>query len=192
MGAVSQAFAPSQAAPEPSLTISYFIANASNVVLALLLCLFMATILSTIVVLLLIKICEYIYDVLLETLEDDIEEGRVVRALVVRSFLTYQVASNQISDSRERLQTYNTQYDSEMGSIHHKRPSLKLPQDVIYEQDELRSLCGDCVICLESFNTGESCQILPLCNHLFHSYCIKHWLEDNVTCPVCRNCLIET
>ncbi|KAH1222814.1 hypothetical protein AAZX31_12G212000 [Glycine max] len=190
MVAVFQSFAP-QSAPDP-LTFSYFIANASNVILILFVCLCIATIFSTIVLLLLLKIFETISDILLERLEDDVEEG-TIRTLVVESFLTYQDAFNEISDGRERLQTYIQA--SEMRPIH-KGPSIKLPQLVSYGQDqddELRSFCSsDCVICLESFITGESCQILPPCNHLFHSYCIEHWLKDNATCPVCRNCLLET
>ena len=187
MSAGSQAFAP-QAAVDPSLTFSYFIANATNVILILLLSLCMATILSTIVVLLLLKFCEYISDALLETLDDDIEDGRI-RTLVVRSSLTYQAAMNQISGNRERVQSYIQA--SEMRSFQ-KRPSQNLPPHVIYGQDELRSFCSDCVICLENFIAGESCQILPLCNHLFHAYCIELWLKDNATCPVCRNCLLDT
>ncbi|KAK7272530.1 hypothetical protein RJT34_29186 [Clitoria ternatea] len=190
MISASQAFAP-QSASYPSITFSYFIINACSVILLLFFCLCMAIIISTIIVLLLLKICECISDALLETLEDDIEEGGV-RTLVVGSFLTYQTALNETSARRrERLETYMQDF-SEIRRIH-KRPSIKLPQIVIYGQDELmRTFCSDCVICLESFIAGEPCQILPPCNHLFHSYCIKDWLKDNVTCPVCRNCLLET
>ncbi|KAE9585196.1 putative transcription factor C2H2 family [Lupinus albus] len=185
MNTISQAFAP-EVVRDPSLTFSYFISNASNVILILFLSLCMATIISTIIVLLLLKIFEYISDTLLDTLEDDIEEGRM-RSLVVRSSLAYQTTT---LNNRERLQTYIQ--ESEMVPVY-KFPSHKLPPLVIYGQnDELSSFCSDCVICLENFMTGESCQIFPLCNHLFHSYCIEHWLEENFTCPVCRNCLLDT
>ncbi|KAJ0101094.1 hypothetical protein Patl1_04629 [Pistacia atlantica] len=43
-----------------------------------------------------------------------------------------------------------------------------------------------CVICLESFNDGETCRVFPVCNHIFHSSCIDAWLKDHLTCPVCR------
>jgi len=179
---VSQAFSP-HPVPNP-LTLSYVITNASNLILILFFCLFVATIFSTIVVILLLKLCEITSDILLETLDDDMEDGRIT--LVVESFLTYQDSLNQISHRRERLQSYSQAF--EMRSIH-KGSSVKLPQLVIYgqNQNELSPFCSDCVICLESFITGESCQILPPCNHLFHSYCIKHWLKDNATCPICRS-----
>ncbi|CAL0310151.1 unnamed protein product [Lupinus luteus] len=187
MAAISHIFAP-EVAPEPSLTFSYFISNACNVILILFLSLCIATIISTILVLLLLKIFEYISNAILETLDDDIEEGRM-RSLVVRSSFTYQSALNQINGNGERLQTYIQ--DSEMRPIC-KFPSHKLPPLVFYGQDELKSFCSECVICLENFMIGEPCQILPLCNHLFHSYCIEHWLKENLTCPVCRNCLLDT
>lgn len=184
----SRTFSP-LSAPDP-FTLSYFIANASSVILILILCLLVATVFSTIVLLLLLKIFEIVSDILLETLEDDVEEGRI-RNLVVESFLTYQDSLNQISGRRERVQPY--MQGSEMRPIHKATSNIKLPQLVIYGQEELRPFySNDCVICLESFITGESCQFLVPCNHLFHSYCIKHWLKDNVTCPVCRNCLLET
>ncbi|CAL0326560.1 unnamed protein product [Lupinus luteus] len=185
---ISQPFAP-EVVTDPSLTFSHFISNASNVILILLLSLCLATIISTMVVLVLLKIFEYISDTLLDTLEDDVEEGRM-RSLVVRSSLTYQSTMNQMNGNRVRLETYIQ--DSEMRQVY-KFPSHKLPPLVIYgENDDLISFCSDCVICLENFITGESCQIFPLCNHLFHSYCIEHWLKENFTCPVCRNCLLDT
>ena len=42
-----------------------------------------------------------------------------------------------------------------------------------------------CAICLEDLGFTEDSQHLP-CSHLFHSGCIKGWLEDRGTCPTCR------
>lgn len=173
--------------PEPSwdpLTMSYVTANASNLILILFFCLLVVTIFSTIVVLLLLKSCEIVSDILLETLEDDVEDGRIT--LVVESFLNYQDSLTQISHSRERFQPYSQAFG--VRSIN-KGSSMKLPQIMIYgqNQNELSPFCNNCVICLEGFITGESCQILSPCNHLFHSYCIKNWLKDNDTCPICRS-----
>ncbi|KAM7250091.1 hypothetical protein ACFE04_021974 [Oxalis oulophora] len=49
------------------------------------------------------------------------------------------------------------------------------------------SSLGDCAICLESFLDEKSCRVFPVCNHIFHSGCICSWLEDHLTCPICRN-----
>ncbi|KAM6600903.1 hypothetical protein CsatA_020512 [Cannabis sativa] len=49
----------------------------------------------------------------------------------------------------------------------------------------------ECVICLEDFEKGDSCQVFPVCNHIFHSICIGNWLKKNPTCPLCRHCLLR-
>lgn len=48
---------------------------------------------------------------------------------------------------------------------------------------------GECAICQEDFQLGETFVPLP-CNdthpHKFHKECILPWLRDNNTCPTCR------
>ena len=46
---------------------------------------------------------------------------------------------------------------------------------------------SDCAICLENFQQREKCLVFPICNHVFHLICIKHWLESKPTCPICRH-----
>ncbi|KAL1537721.1 RING-type E3 ubiquitin transferase [Salvia divinorum] len=43
-----------------------------------------------------------------------------------------------------------------------------------------------CPICWDKFESGENIGTLE-CNHEFHSECIKIWLEDKNTCPICRS-----
>uniref|UniRef100_A0A1J3HFR2 RING-type E3 ubiquitin transferase n=1 Tax=Noccaea caerulescens TaxID=107243 RepID=A0A1J3HFR2_NOCCA len=50
----------------------------------------------------------------------------------------------------------------------------------------------ECVICLSDFVSGEKLRLLPNCNHGFHVHCIDKWLQQHLTCPKCRNCLVET
>lgn len=45
---------------------------------------------------------------------------------------------------------------------------------------------ADCVVCLEKFKVGESCRLLPNCNHNFHAQCIDSWLMKTPICPICR------
>ncbi|KAG2677801.1 hypothetical protein I3760_12G114000 [Carya illinoinensis] len=73
------------------------------------------------------------------------------------------------------------------------RASKKLPTLVNYGSHGIKSasFCStDCAICLEDFAVGDSCQVFPVCNHIFHSNCIDHWLRNKITCPVCRNCVL--
>ena len=48
---------------------------------------------------------------------------------------------------------------------------------------------GECAICQEDFQIGETFIPLP-CNevhpHKFHKECIVPWLRSNNTCPTCR------
>ncbi|KAK7838967.1 ring-h2 finger protein atl79 [Quercus suber] len=62
----------------------------------------------------------------------------------------------------------------------------KLPSPVNYGSKEVASAYIVCVICLEEFENGQSCQVFSQCNHIFHSNCIGRWLKRRLTCPICR------
>jgi len=42
-----------------------------------------------------------------------------------------------------------------------------------------------CPICFTDFDMGTKTLFLP-CGHIFHPQCVKPWLKDHNTCPVCR------
>jgi hypothetical protein len=42
-----------------------------------------------------------------------------------------------------------------------------------------------CSICLEQFAKGEKVCELP-CKHIFHDACVRKWLQQKASCPVCR------
>jgi len=42
-----------------------------------------------------------------------------------------------------------------------------------------------CSICLEDYN--EDIKTLDTCNHMYHTDCINQWLNNHITCPLCRN-----
>lgn len=44
----------------------------------------------------------------------------------------------------------------------------------------------ECVICLEEFQDGDLCKVLPQCNHVFHKECIISWMIHSNACPMCR------
>ncbi|KAJ0988225.1 hypothetical protein J5N97_006581 [Dioscorea zingiberensis] len=44
----------------------------------------------------------------------------------------------------------------------------------------------DCAVCLESFQLGEKCRLLPVCKHSFHVQCLDSWLMRTPICPICR------
>jgi hypothetical protein len=44
----------------------------------------------------------------------------------------------------------------------------------------------DCAICMTEFSQGDDVLLMPNCLHRFHAACIRPWLTENRTCPVCR------
>ncbi|XP_071391045.1 E3 ubiquitin-protein ligase AMFR-like [Centroberyx affinis] len=48
--------------------------------------------------------------------------------------------------------------------------------------DELSANNDDCAICWEAMSSARK---LP-CGHLFHSSCLRSWLEQDTSCPTCR------
>lgn len=66
------------------------------------------------------------------------------------------------------------------------RPASKASMDAIrlVEFDESES--QRCVICCTDFETGEMLGQLPGCSHLFHDKCLRQWMSQAGTCPVCR------
>lgn len=44
---------------------------------------------------------------------------------------------------------------------------------------------GDCAICLDSLEAGQGC-CRPPCLHAFHGSCLREWLRQSPTCPVCK------
>jgi len=55
------------------------------------------------------------------------------------------------------------------------------------KQNHISSLEEICSICWEKF---EKARCLP-CGHLFHQNCLRSWLEQDTTCPICRLSLQE-
>ena len=60
-----------------------------------------------------------------------------------------------------------------------------LPETQIGDISKLDEDKKNCIICLEDFKTGDKALILP-CIHLFHTECIKKWLESQNSCPICK------
>ncbi|XP_047938343.1 putative RING-H2 finger protein ATL21A [Salvia hispanica] len=48
-----------------------------------------------------------------------------------------------------------------------------------------------CTVCLEEYSPQDVIRCIPSCHHYFHSKCIERWFQDNNTCPVCRNSIID-
>ncbi|XWS26503.1 hypothetical protein CRYUN_Cryun26dG0037400 [Craigia yunnanensis] len=67
-----------------------------------------------------------------------------------------------------------------------KEVVAKLP--VITLTEEILAKLGsdaECAICKENLVVGDNMQELP-CKHTFHPPCLKPWLDEHNSCPICR------
>ena len=71
-----------------------------------------------------------------------------------------------------------------------KRNMLNNLMCIDYDVDLFRCSLQDCSICSYSFQqSDQQKKITPLpCNkmHIFHTSCIKPWLQQKSKCPICR------
>ncbi|XP_077236485.1 RING/U-box superfamily protein [Tasmannia lanceolata] len=68
-----------------------------------------------------------------------------------------------------------------------KEVVAKLP--IISVTDEILAKLGnetECAVCRESLVVNDKMQELP-CKHLFHPNCLKPWLDEHNSCPICRH-----
>ncbi|KAK8602416.1 hypothetical protein V6N12_052224 [Hibiscus sabdariffa] len=68
-----------------------------------------------------------------------------------------------------------------------KEVVAKLP--VITLTEEILAKLGsdaECAICKENLAVGDNMQELP-CKHTFHPPCLKPWLDEHNSCPICRH-----
>ncbi|XP_062158878.1 E3 ubiquitin-protein ligase AIP2 [Alnus glutinosa] len=68
-----------------------------------------------------------------------------------------------------------------------KEVVAKLPV-IIIEEEILAKLGKDaeCAICRENLVVSDKMQELP-CKHTFHPPCLKPWLDEHNSCPICRH-----
>ena len=70
-------------------------------------------------------------------------------------------------------------------SIHVIRPKCNIYKLTEEDKEDFNS----CVICM----TDEINNVVKIeCDHMYHKDCIKNWLKNNNTCPICRVDLLNT
>ncbi|KNA10246.1 hypothetical protein SOVF_146120 [Spinacia oleracea] len=66
-----------------------------------------------------------------------------------------------------------------------KLPVIKLESEAI-AKEKLGEEGAECCICKEKLGVGDEMQEMP-CKHLFHPPCLKPWLDEHNSCPICRH-----
>ncbi|KRX04613.1 hypothetical protein PPERSA_04428 [Pseudocohnilembus persalinus] len=54
-----------------------------------------------------------------------------------------------------------------------------------YYNEQMKKFGDVCTICYNDFQEKEKVRILN-CEHIFHASCIKNWLKQEKTCPMCK------
>ena len=68
--------------------------------------------------------------------------------------------------------------------IHDIRRQNRITHIIINSDEEY--INDECSICLDKFQKKNIVNRLP-CRHIFHYNCLRDWLKDNNTCPLCRD-----
>lgn len=61
---------------------------------------------------------------------------------------------------------------------------VKLLRFSMATKEDLEKNVDDCAICWDEMDSARK---LP-CGHLFHNSCLFSWLEQDISCPICRSC----
>lgn len=60
---------------------------------------------------------------------------------------------------------------------------------VVASKKEIEQVGGLCAICYEDMSSHVTS--ITRCNHFFHSYCLKKWLCERRTCPICHRVILH-
>lgn len=100
----------------------------------------------------------------------------VVHVLVLLWALWWGYGRSRLALARARVVG---QHDVARGGLSAEQVG-ELPCHVVKEG------AGECAVCLEAFQAGDRCRVLPRCEHGFHARCVDSWLRQSRVCPICR------
>ncbi|EYU18969.1 hypothetical protein MIMGU_mgv1a016311mg [Erythranthe guttata] len=66
---------------------------------------------------------------------------------------------------------------------------LTVGDEVVFDtfnQERAEEEGGGCAICLVEYKDSETLATITVCKHRYHVFCIRAWLKDHDTCPLCR------
>lgn len=97
-------------------------------------------------------------------------------------------------DDEEEEEVYDQESFSEFeGNISEKGLEKDIIDNMeIFEIKNVEKLDEEkknCLIFFENNKDGDKCIALP-CMHIFHADCIKTWVKDHNTCPICKKDII--
>lgn len=180
---VPQAFVPPHPMPPPLHPIFSLIAIVCIAILFYVVIIVVSVVVPLFILLVIADICDLFCMPSNESRDRDLEEGeRIAHQPEGIPYSSCFILNIRIWASLKML----IEAVIEVSKREKQQALEKLPPLVNYGSKEIASACTVCVICLEDFKNGQSCQVFPSCNHVFHSNCIGYWLKKSPTCPICR------
>lgn len=144
-------------------------------------------------------VCECICWPFFPRCEQDLELGRVITSSTshrASRFVTYQTTL-EVSDNNYQIlgssSIIGERREQRQEALEKLLPLVKYGSSSSSSSSrEMLSNFGDCSICLDDYRDGEFCRVFPVCKHIFHVKCIDHWLNNHLTCPICRKSLLDS
>ncbi|KAK7685402.1 hypothetical protein QCA50_011265 [Cerrena zonata] len=120
----------------------------------------------------------------LDILASRLEEG----SLDGRNYEDYLLLSEFVGPARPSRHSASTDPSSEpmIGQIEIARRRVTKEGRVKLKLVLLGAAVDKCGICLSQFREKQEAGLLPMCQHAFHDRCLRRWLAQNRTCPMCR------
>lgn len=120
-----------------------------------------------------------------------VQHGRPIQVVIHHASRDVQIVESSISN--HVLQTTVRAFQTHRLS-NYSAPRRRLPQPQMTFHSASRNIGAateqDCPICFDSIRQNEGFA-LP-CMHVFHPRCIRPWLMENDSCPVCRRNVSDT
>ena len=90
---------------------------------------------------------------------------------------------SELNDTKQMImERINPGNIKTLAAEYHADPT---PSNAATYAEAIRALQVDCTICLdtEDFFKGKA---MPQCRHVFHEVCLWRWVQNAITCPLCR------
>ena len=82
----------------------------------------------------------------------------------------------------QKQRTKHLTYHRVISDMECKYPQVQTKGECLICWDTFRYMIGTCRACKKLLSTARR---LP-CGHCFHSSCLRQWLEQDASCPICR------
>ena len=97
---------------------------------------------------------------------------------------------NQSWNSSINLEGTTYEIDRNIIKSLQEKYKIKINYNEYFNIKKIKKENQFCCICLQEYKIEENIVEMS-CNHLFHYKCIQEWLNNNPTCPICREDVIN-